>query len=581
MAEPFSPASQHRATFVRGANGTASPHSNAGLARIKDVAASDGAVRVIVGLKAPPELSAPIADTAEATEQLREGIERLQDDLVRDLRPLLRGDNRYEITRFDYIPYVAVNASPAVLEHLEARSDVISIAEEAVASDAMIETRDQINSDWATNNGFTGSGRAVVVIGTGVDTNHAMLSSKLVSAACYSTSVPPNANLCPSGASSSTAIGSGTPCTQSNCDHETHVAGIALGNQVTVGSAFTGVARDSSLISIKTSSLEGAGVRTIREADVLSALNRAYALRTSYSIASVNLSNTFATTATGAPVAYPSECDADFSAMADIVAKLKVAKIGVVAAAGNSRATLPGRTFPPACLTDVVAVSATTKTAFGAEAIPAYAMFNFSIDLLAPGGVDSGATTPNSNILSAQAAGITPPAAPDARAHATDTTYTYRSGTSMAAPHVAGAFAVLKAANTSATSEAIQRQLERTTTVTLRPTINDPLVSRIDVQAALSTTLTAPSQPSSASAAPLCSCVSEVLWGTSPSDTSHYELEGSSSPSFTTTQLYYAGPDTGAIVNVTGTTYFRVRACNGLSYSAWRTATGVGDCSCP
>jgi hypothetical protein len=49
-----------------------------------------------------------------------------------------------------------------------------------------------------------------------------------------------------------------------------------------------------------------------------------------------------------------------------------------------------------------------------------------------------------------------------------------------------------------------------------------------------------------------------------------YELYRSTSSSFATQTLEYSGPDTYRHVNVSGTRYFRVRACNALGCSAYR-----------
>jgi hypothetical protein len=58
-----------------------------------------------------------------------------------------------------------------------------------------------------------------------------------------------------------------------------------------------------------------------------------------------------------------------------------------------------------------------------------------------------------------------------------------------------------------------------------------------------------------------CFGSNEADW-TAPSGAANYELWGSASSSFTFPGLYYSGPRVSVTVNVSGTTYFEVRACN-------------------
>ena len=56
---------------------------------------------------------------------------------------------------------------------------------------------------------------------------------------------------------------------------------------------------------------------------------------------------------------------------------------------------------------------------------------------------------------------------------------------------------------------------------------------------------------------------------TASSGATSYELWGSSSSTFTFSSLYYSGPNTFKLVNVGGTTYLHVRACNASGCSAF------------
>ena len=84
---------------------------------------------------------------------------------------------------------------------------------------------------WAA--GHTGAGQMVAILDTGVALGHAYFQGKIVEEACFSTSISAIGafSLCPNGQNTQLGNGAATPCSGvSNCDHGTHVAGIAVGN---------------------------------------------------------------------------------------------------------------------------------------------------------------------------------------------------------------------------------------------------------------------------------------------------------------------------------------------------------------
>ncbi len=67
-----------------------------------------------------------------------------------------------------------------------------------------------------------------------------------------------------------------------------------------------------------------------------------------------------------------------------------------------------------------------------------------------------------------------------------------------------------------------------------------------------------------------CRGLHSLEWTASCNPITHYEVYRSTSSSFTTQTLEYSGTGTSDFVNVSSTTYFRMRACNGTSCSPYR-----------
>jgi alpha-tubulin suppressor-like RCC1 family protein len=417
-------------------------------------AQSQGSIRIIVGLN----LSKPFVPEGklppEAVEAQREAIVKAQDALLRRMESF----NAITIYWFQFIPSVVMEVSADALVDLVANPQIMSIEEDVPGDPMLIESIPLINADDAWNSGYTGAGQTIAILDTGVDKLHSFLANKVVSEACYSTTNGSTAtSVCPNGLNEQIGSGAGVNCPTSiySCDHGTHVAGIAAGK----GSAFSGVAKDATLISIQVFSRfnssadcspRPAPCARYYPSDLIKGLERVYALSSSYSIAAVNMS-------LGETRKFTSACDTD--SRKPIIDTLRSVRIATIISSGNNGYT-DGITAP-ACISSAISVGATTKS----DTVSSFSNSASFLHLLAPG----------SSIYSSVPGGG----------------FTYKSGTSMAAPHVAGAWAVFKSSDPAATVDEAFNSLKITGVPTL-DTRNNITKPRIDVYGAVSTVVDMP-----------------------------------------------------------------------------------------
>jgi subtilisin family serine protease len=515
--------------------------------------------RVIVKLRIAfkPE---GLLDGVSAVQSQRAAIDQAQNALM----SRLSNQNITHIYTYEYIPYIALEVDAAGLQALTAAPEVASVAEDIPEPPLLDISNPLIGAPTAWAAGATGAGQTVAILDTGVDKTHPFLSGKVVSEACYSTTdgLYSSTSVCPGSASESTASGSGLNCSTSisGCDHGTHVAGIVAGNQVTAynsyqgsNKTFSGVAPGASLIAIQVfsrfdSSTYCGGTTPCAltfTSDQIKALERVYALRTTYSIASINMSL--------GGGQYTAACDADARKAA--IDNLRSAGIATVIASGNNGYS--DSVSAPACISSAIAVGSTTSYSAG---VPQDQVSSFSnsasmVGLLAPG-----------HFIFSSIPG---------------SSYDYKAGTSMATPHVAGAWAVLKSAASNASVTDVLNALT-TTGVPITavrsgyPNITKP---RIQVDTALNTLFPA---PTSLTASGVSQTQITLSWSQTNAYETSFKVERSPNGTSGWTQIGTAAtnatsyPDTTAVCNTTY--YYRVRAAT-ISFNSAYSNTASGTSS--
>ncbi len=413
-----------------------------------------GRVDIIVGLNVSFRAEGLLTTAQASAQQIN--IQQAQAQFVSRIQRI----NPLIYTQYHTIPFVALNVDEAGLLAIMADPQVVSIEEDVILKPSVLANLDLIDADlaWVTGTGYTGAGQTVAVIDTGVQENHQEFGSRVIPAAeaCFSSNDTVNNayhSTCPGGVTSKTGAGAGAACTASGCFHGTHVAG-------TIAGSTTGVAPGASIIAINAATDYGANGAVLFSRDVISALEYVYSLRNTYSIAAVNMS-------IGGTADFRKYCDTPALSLKNgtggsyksALDNLVSVNIAPVIASGN--AYYNDAIELPSCISSAVSVGAsgnyeTHNTT--ANEVASFSNSSYMIDLLAPG----------VNIYSALPG----------------STYGYENGTSMAAPHVSGAWAILKQREPGASVTRILTAFQ-TTGVSITDSKNGVTRPRIDVDNAL------------------------------------------------------------------------------------------------
>jgi subtilisin family serine protease len=414
-------------------------------AELHQKAFQQGSVRVMVQFETPyvPEAHLPTAAHVLAQRQNMAALQGV-------VQGSLRGVSHRVVRDFHgAAPVLVVQVGSDGLRQLESLRGVVArVVEDRPRRPALSESVPRIQADQALALGYDGTGMVIVVMDTGIEKDHPFLqdgtgASRVVGEACFSSNDPSAfaVSLCPGapstpGGTSSTDPGSGQACSPSidGCNHGTLVAGIAAGR----GPDFNGVAPGADLISIQVFSqfndpvfCGGAALTPCVGSYPSDELAGALYVRDSLlapgpfpNIAAINLS-----LGSGG---FTIPCDGSFPAEAALILDLKSRGVATVVASGNEGRS--NAVSAPACIGSAISVGATTDPP--AEAVASFSNRAPGMSLLAPGLSITTSTTGGA--------------------------FEIANGTSMAAPHVAGIFALFKQAVPTASVDEILGALQTT-----------------------------------------------------------------------------------------------------------------------
>ncbi len=354
-----------------------------------------------------------------------------------------------------YYPKVALFAATAKLSELEKlAADTVVLkmqldhvnARSTVVEETVDQSAATIGAGPAFLAGFDGTGQAIAVLDTGFQVDHPFFADKLIDEACFSNGdlLAGNASLCPAANAPHPAINCDPAL--DGCNHGTLVAGVAVGRlpdniSLTDKASRTGVGRGAKLIAVNVftkvpnAQITGGYGLQAYDSDVIAALLWVDGKKDSYgatNIAAVNLSMAFGS------LDGTVNCDATSApAMKAVIDQLKTDGIATIVSAGHNPARQTGNKIAyPACISSAIAVSAVNSD----NTLAVYSDMSPDTALLAPGTlIDS--SVPGS------AWGI-------------------GNGTSIAAAHVSGAFAILRQKAPNATVDQILAALKVTGTPT-------------------------------------------------------------------------------------------------------------------
>jgi subtilisin family serine protease len=340
-----------------------------------------------------------------------------------------------QVRDFDALPmaHVKLTGRRAMVKLL-ADPDVVAVYENTAGQRAMTESLPLIGQPAAAASGYTGAGTTVVVLDSGVDYTRAAFGS------CTAPGLP--ADTCRVSVAFDVAPDDSS---LDDSGHGTNVSGIVAG-----------VAPDTKLAVLDVFTA-GQGAYS---SDVIAGINWAITNKATYNIQSINISIGWSTK-------YTSTCTSSWATAP--FANARAAGILPVVAAANQGWT---NGMPmPACASGAVRVGAVYDSNIGSR--------TWSSPLAA---CTDSATAADKVTCFSNSSSLLTLWAPGAVISAAGLNY---SGTSQAAPHVAAAIAVLRAAN-AAPNDTVSQTVSRLTStgISVKDTRNNVTKPRLNLDAA-------------------------------------------------------------------------------------------------
>jgi len=337
------------------------------------------------------------------------------------------------VRQYRYLPLVSMEADTLAVQSIQSANPRATIWHDKVNRLSLMRSTKTSGAMRAWQKGYTGKGAIVVVLDSGVDAQHPFLRGQVIREACFS-------HECPNGQTEMVGAGSARPIHM----HGTHVAGIIAGRSL----EFTGIAPGAKIVGINIFSLVEEKLVSF-DSDILAGLDYIAFLSNEEGlpISAANLS-------LGSDDKYKTPCeDSPFEFAATYLNTLGIV---VVSASGNE--SHKDGLSSPSCAPAIFSVGATDEL----NNVVDYSNSAGFLDIVAPGQWITSANWKNGH-----SAG-----------------FIKLRGTSMAAPHVAGAVAVLRQADPNASPGELANALRRSGPI-VQDTSNGIKKPRLNVAAAL------------------------------------------------------------------------------------------------
>lgn len=341
------------------------------------------------------------------------------------------------------------------IEALRKDPRVRAISIDTGGEGAMLESLPLVGMDLVRAQGLDGNGTTVAILDTGIDTDHRDFTDRIVAQQCYCDNGD-GTGCCPGGVKELRGAGAA----EDDHGHGTHVAGIVAGAGKV---APMGIAPKANIIAVKVMDSANSfwsftqiyrGLEFILaehpEVDVINMSLGSYALFSSADCGEAAIT----------------------LGMEPMITKLRERGVLITASSGNQASILG--TSSPACMGPVLGIGATFDANLSyvngvcsapnaqRDEVACFTNSTDSIDLVAPGALITSA--------------------------AKNGGFTTMAGTSMAAPHVAGAIALMRQQSKGKISADQIESILKTTGKPVTDTRNGLVFRRLDIAAAIAVT---------------------------------------------------------------------------------------------